>query len=558
MSRIDRERHQIVPIDVGGEPTALAFGAGSLWVANGESRTVAQVDPGSNRVVQRLEVGNASRGVAAGFGALWVTSAVDGVVRRIDLDAPPRSAARSTSAPTRRRSPRAPARSGWRARRPAPSPASTRGPERSVQAIPVGNGPSAVAVGEGAVWAVNRPDGDGLADRPAHEQRCPGRSPSAPTRRRSRPATAACGSPAAAPGTVVAHRPRRPAACSSAHRVGSSASAVAIAGGEVWASAVAPPASHRGGTLRVITSVSRPAGAVPIDWLDPEAYAVRACQLMSLAYDGLVAYRRTAGAAGATLVGALATDVPEPSPDGRTYVFTLRPGLRFSDGRPVRPEDFRASIERFLQVTRKKPFPRRSTRASSAPSGASTGAARCDLSAGIEADPRARTITVHLTRPDAEFLHKLAFPFAYVVPRDTPRRRPAIARRPAPGPTGSPPGTRERGGTWSATRTSGRGPRRTAPPASPTASRSRRRFAGRSRRRRSPEGRRDPRGAADLTVLADPFGSRLPAEHARGARDPLARAAPQPPRAGPQPHVPQRAQAAVRRRRRAPRAELRH
>ena len=81
MSRIDREHdpHQIVQIDVGGEPTALAFGAGSLWVANGESRSVAQVDPGSNRVVQQLEVGNASRGVAAGFGALWVASAFDGV-----------------------------------------------------------------------------------------------------------------------------------------------------------------------------------------------------------------------------------------------------------------------------------------------------------------------------------------------------------------------------------------------------------------------------------------------------------------------------------------------
>ena len=79
------------PIDVGGEPTALAFGAGSLWVANGESRYVDQIDPGSNRVVQRLEVGNGSRGIAAGFGALWVTSAFDGAVRRIDLRRPRRA-----------------------------------------------------------------------------------------------------------------------------------------------------------------------------------------------------------------------------------------------------------------------------------------------------------------------------------------------------------------------------------------------------------------------------------------------------------------------------------
>ena len=40
--------------------------------------------------------------------------------------------------------------------------------------------------------------------------------------------------------------------------------------------------------------------------------------MISLAYDGLVAYRRADGIAGATLVGALATRPPAPSPDGRT------------------------------------------------------------------------------------------------------------------------------------------------------------------------------------------------------------------------------------------------
>ena len=47
-----------------------------------------------------------------------------------------------------------------------------------------------------------------------------------------------------------------------------------------------------------------------------------------------------------TLVGGLATRPPGPSQDGRTYVFTLRRGIRYSDGTPVRPGDFRASMER--------------------------------------------------------------------------------------------------------------------------------------------------------------------------------------------------------------------
>jgi streptogramin lyase len=49
ISRIDREHHEVVSIDVGGAPHGLAFGAGSLWVADGDARSVAQVDPGANK-----------------------------------------------------------------------------------------------------------------------------------------------------------------------------------------------------------------------------------------------------------------------------------------------------------------------------------------------------------------------------------------------------------------------------------------------------------------------------------------------------------------------------
>src|SRR3954452_12917373 len=84
VSRIDRKRGEVVTIDVGGEPTSLAFGAGSLWVADGQGRSVAQITPATNKVVQRIDVGNAAHAVAAGYGAVWVASAVDATVVRID------------------------------------------------------------------------------------------------------------------------------------------------------------------------------------------------------------------------------------------------------------------------------------------------------------------------------------------------------------------------------------------------------------------------------------------------------------------------------------------
>ena len=119
VSRIDRERDEGVTIPVGGEPAALAFGGGSLWVADGASREVAQVDPGANKAVQRYEVGNAPRALAVAAGACGWRPASTGACRGIDLGRG-RMRRRSRSARTRPRSRPAPARSGWPARRPGP------------------------------------------------------------------------------------------------------------------------------------------------------------------------------------------------------------------------------------------------------------------------------------------------------------------------------------------------------------------------------------------------------------------------------------------------------
>ena len=57
-----------------------------------------------------------------------------------------------------------------------------------------------------------------------------------------------------------------------------------------------------------------------------------------------------------------------------------------------------------------------------------------DLSDGIVPDDNAYTITFHLTAPDPEFLDKLAVPFAFVVPSDSPIKD--VGSSPLPG-TGS-------------------------------------------------------------------------------------------------------------------------
>jgi peptide/nickel transport system substrate-binding protein len=58
----------------------------------------------------------------------------------------------------------------------------------------------------------------------------------------------------------------------------------------------------------------------------------------------------------------------------------------------------------------------------------------CQLSGGIVTDPAADTVTFHLTRPDPEFLFKLAQPTAFVVPAGTPAKDVGTRPVPATGP----------------------------------------------------------------------------------------------------------------------------
>ncbi len=60
-------------IGVGDGPTAVAFGAGAVWVANVNDGTVSRIDPETYEVVETIEVGNAPAGIAVSGGRVWVS-----------------------------------------------------------------------------------------------------------------------------------------------------------------------------------------------------------------------------------------------------------------------------------------------------------------------------------------------------------------------------------------------------------------------------------------------------------------------------------------------------
>jgi peptide/nickel transport system substrate-binding protein len=157
------------------------------------------------------------------------------------------------------------------------------------------------------------------------------------------------------------------------------------------------------------------ASSVPTT-LDPSrATDVRALQALWLVYTPLLTYRHAEGRDGTEPVPGLARDLPEVSDDGLTYTLRLRRGLRYSNGAPVRAGDFERTVNRVRAL--------RSPLAS--------------LYAGIasiDADSRAKTIRVTLTRPDPAFPQILALPSSAPLPRGTDAKDLSVHPPPGLGP----------------------------------------------------------------------------------------------------------------------------
>ena len=424
VSRIDPATHAVVQtIAVGSTPSGIAVGAGAVWVANNFGGTVSRIDPAVDRVVQTIPVGNGPSGVAVGDRSVWVTNSSDGTLSRIDavsgevgetivLGGGATDVAAGLGAVW------VSDEAGGRVLRVDPT-------TNQVSAtVNVGAGPTAVTVGDGSVWVANSLDGTVSRIDPQTNHVAAtipvGNGPSA--------IAAGAGAVWVANefGSSVA---RVDPATDTARRitVGNRPEGVAVAAGLVWVGAQPAATSHRGGTLTFLQNAS-------FGSTDPASSALSLASLLTLymANDGLTAYKRVGGSDGAQLVPDLATSVPAPTDGGRTYTFQLRRGIRYSNGQPVRPEDFRRAIKRDFKL--RQPLANRYY--TNVVGGAACVArpARCDLSRGIVTDDAANTVTFHLVSPDPEFPDRLAVWAAVAVPAGTPNHDVGTHPLPASGP----------------------------------------------------------------------------------------------------------------------------
>lgn len=166
------------------------------------------------------------------------------------------------------------------------------------------------------------------------------------------------------------------------------------------------------------------------DYLDPAlSYTQEGWTAMYNTYLPLLTYAHANGGDGSEVVPALAESLPKITNGGKTYALTLRKGLEYSDGTPVRASDFASSIERLFKV-------------SSPGTGFYEGIVGAEKFAktktggisGIETDDKTGEITIELTKPRGTFTNELGMLFAALLPAGTPAKNLSADPPPATGP----------------------------------------------------------------------------------------------------------------------------
>jgi len=186
---------------------------------------------------------------------------------------------------------------------------------------------------------------------------------------------------------------------------------VAIIGVVATGTSSARTTSHRGGTLKLL---AKAAGGT----LDPQVnYTLQYWQLYQATYDGLLAFKKAGGSEAFKVVPDLASGYKLSNGD-KTWTFTLRKGIKFSNGQTVTVNDVVASLRRIFKV--KSPTAGGFYSGIIGASKCLKVPATCTLAGGVSANAAKNTVTINLTAPDPEFTYKLAVPHASILPANSP------------------------------------------------------------------------------------------------------------------------------------------
>jgi peptide/nickel transport system substrate-binding protein len=192
---------------------------------------------------------------------------------------------------------------------------------------------------------------------------------------------------------------------------GAAALALAACGSSSSSSGSASSGSGKnGGTITIVSGTAPQSADQGLDFTTQgnELYSVINTPMLTFV-------RGVQGTAGSKIIPALAKALPTASNGGKTYTFTLRPGLKYSNGEAIKASDVTYALERDLKIP---------SQAASFISGYVVGAdayakGKSNTISGVTTDDSAGTVTVHLLTPFEPIVDIFALPMTAPVPPST-------------------------------------------------------------------------------------------------------------------------------------------
>ena len=164
--------------------------------------------------------------------------------------------------------------------------------------------------------------------------------------------------------------------------------------------------------------------------MDPQiSYTAEGWTAMRPVYVPLLTYNFAEGAKGSEVIPGLAKELPKVTNGGKTYTLFLRPGLKYSDGSPIKAGDFKFAVERaFITNSGGSPFYDVIVGAEQ------FGKTKKGGISGIKTNDKTGEIVINLTNPSGTFENILALTFVAPVPQNTPETDQSSSPIPASGP----------------------------------------------------------------------------------------------------------------------------
>jgi ABC-type transport system substrate-binding protein/tRNA A-37 threonylcarbamoyl transferase component Bud32 len=321
----------------------LVFADGAVWAATSNTGVVSKIDPIDNKVVARTKLHGWLSDLSVGGGSVWVSIPTDGVIFKLNED-----------------------------------------DLRVESSSSAGADPERLTFGAGKLWIANTAlQAVSLLDQVSGERQQL--------------------DVAAEPTIAYYHN------------------------GVVWTGGAAPPSPLppiHGLELRIATPTDT---AVDID---PMGGKISVQQFMYATCANLLNYPDSAGPEGTELRPEIAAAMPAVSVDGRTYTFTIRPGFRFSppSGEPITAQTFRHTIERALSS--KNIWSGAPPLASDIVGVPAYRKGRARHISGLTV--RGNTLSITVVRPSGDFLTRISMPAFCPVPLSIPIHTKGLLEKPIP------------------------------------------------------------------------------------------------------------------------------